>query len=168
MNSWSCRKMTTSCKCATHVLLMFAKEEKKVVILEQKGTWMAEDGEDWSGMEMMIMKSLANFFKIHEWWCSSFNQWMNEWISQSVSQLVHFLFHLSVWQIMVLKWKYEIVKNMTNKICCHTYEILNVCKSLKLGTVIGWQLVFGTYGIYTTRSDSSPAISHSPKGARVD
>ena len=34
---------------------------------------MAEDGEDWNGLEMMILKSLANFFKMHEWWRSSFN-----------------------------------------------------------------------------------------------
>ena len=34
---------------------------------------MAEDGEDWNGLEMTILKSLANFFKMHERWCSSFN-----------------------------------------------------------------------------------------------
>ena len=29
------------------------------MILEQKGTRMAEDGEDWNGLEMTILKSLA-------------------------------------------------------------------------------------------------------------
>ena len=33
------------------------------MILKQKGTWMAEDGEDWNGLEMTILKSLANFSK---------------------------------------------------------------------------------------------------------
>ena len=33
---------------------------------------MAENGEDWNGLEMKILKSLAIFFKIHEWWCSPF------------------------------------------------------------------------------------------------
>ena len=27
---------------------------------------MAEDGKDWNGLEMMILKRLANFFKIHD------------------------------------------------------------------------------------------------------
>ena len=35
---------------------------------------MAEDGEDWNRLEMTILKSLANFFKIHEQWRSSFNE----------------------------------------------------------------------------------------------
>ena len=48
------------------------------MILEQKGTRMAEDDEDWNGLEMTILKSLANFFKIHERWRSSFN---NEFMS---------------------------------------------------------------------------------------
>ena len=34
---------------------------------------MAEDGEDWRGLEMTILKSLAKFFKMHERWRSSFN-----------------------------------------------------------------------------------------------
>ena len=38
------------------------KKFTKGVILEQKRTRMAEDGEDWNGLEMMILKSLANFF----------------------------------------------------------------------------------------------------------
>ena len=42
------------------------------VILEQKGTRMAEDGDDCNGLEMTILKSLANFFKIHEQRHSSF------------------------------------------------------------------------------------------------
>ena len=48
------------------------KEKTKGVILKQKGTKMAEDGEDWNRLEMTILKSLAKFFKMHEWWCSSF------------------------------------------------------------------------------------------------
>ena len=42
------------------------KEKAKGVILKQKGTRMAEDGEDWKGLEMTILKSLANFFKMPE------------------------------------------------------------------------------------------------------
>ena len=38
----------------------------KGAILEQKGTRRAEDGEDWKRLEMTILKSLANLFKIHE------------------------------------------------------------------------------------------------------
>ena len=34
---------------------------------------MAEAGEDWNGLEMTILKSLANFFKIRERWRTSFN-----------------------------------------------------------------------------------------------
>ena len=48
------------------------KEKTKGVILKQKGRRMAEDGEDWNELEMTILKSLANFFKMHEWWRSSF------------------------------------------------------------------------------------------------
>ena len=33
---------------------------------------MAEDGQDWNGLEMTILKSLANFFKMHERWRGSF------------------------------------------------------------------------------------------------
>ena len=40
------------------------KEKTKGVILKRKGTRMAEDGEDWDGLEMTILKSLANFFKV--------------------------------------------------------------------------------------------------------
>ena len=32
----------------------------------QKGTRMAEYGEDGNGLEMAILKNLANFFKIYE------------------------------------------------------------------------------------------------------
>ena len=42
------------------------KEKTKGVILKQKGTRIAEDGENWNGLEMVILKSLANFFKMHE------------------------------------------------------------------------------------------------------
>ena len=49
------------------------EKNTKRVILKQKGTRMAEDGEDWNGLEMTILKSLANVFKIHERWRSSFN-----------------------------------------------------------------------------------------------
>ena len=48
------------------------KKNTKGVILKQKGAEMAEDGEDWNGLEMTILKSLANFFKINERWRSSF------------------------------------------------------------------------------------------------
>ena len=58
-------------KPKTNGLLM--KEKTKGVILKQKGTRMAEDGEDWNGLEKMILKSLANFFKLHKRWRSSFN-----------------------------------------------------------------------------------------------
>ena len=48
------------------------KNNTKFLILKQKGTRMTEDGEDWNGLEMTILKSLAIFFfKIHERWCSS-------------------------------------------------------------------------------------------------
>ena len=53
------------------------KKKAKGVILEQKGTRMAEDGEDWNGLEMTILNSLATFFKRHERWRSSFNLLMN-------------------------------------------------------------------------------------------
>ena len=33
---------------------------------------MAKDGEDWNGLEMMILKSLAHFFKMREQGPSSF------------------------------------------------------------------------------------------------
>ena len=48
------------------------KEKTKGVILNQKETRMAEDGEDWNGLEMTILKSLAIFFKMHERWRSPF------------------------------------------------------------------------------------------------
>ena len=60
-------------KPKTNSLLM--EEKTKGVILKQKGTNVAEDGEDWNGLEMTILKSLANFFKMHEWWRSSFKRY---------------------------------------------------------------------------------------------
>ena len=48
------------------------KEKTKEVILKQRGMRMAEDGEDWKRLEMMILKSLAHFFKMHERWRSWF------------------------------------------------------------------------------------------------
>ena len=48
-------------KPKTNGLLM--KEKTKGVILKQKGRRMAEDGEDWNGLEMTILKSLAIFFQ---------------------------------------------------------------------------------------------------------
>ena len=48
------------------------KEKTKGAIIKQKGTRTAEDGEDWNGLEMTILNSLANFFKMHERWRSSF------------------------------------------------------------------------------------------------
>ena len=50
------------------------KKNTKGVILKQKETRMADDGKDWNGLEMTISKSLANFFKIHERWRSSFKR----------------------------------------------------------------------------------------------
>ena len=44
------------------------KEKTKGEILKQKGTRMVEDGEDWNGLEMTILKSLVDFFKMHERW----------------------------------------------------------------------------------------------------
>ena len=41
---------------------LLRKKSTKGVILEQKGTRIDEDGEDWNGLEMMILKILANFF----------------------------------------------------------------------------------------------------------
>ena len=40
---------------------------------------MEADGEDWNGLEMTILKSLAIFFKIHEPWRSSF-KWLNYYV----------------------------------------------------------------------------------------
>ena len=52
------------------------KKNTKGVILEQKGTRMAENGEDCNGLEMTILKSLGIFFKIHERRPSSFKTWV--------------------------------------------------------------------------------------------
>ena len=41
---------------------LLRKKNTKQVILKQKGTRMAGDGEDWNGLQMMILKSLAIFF----------------------------------------------------------------------------------------------------------
>ena len=41
---------------------LLMKENTKRVILKQKGTRMAEDGKDWNGLEMTILKILANLF----------------------------------------------------------------------------------------------------------
>ena len=38
------------------------KKNNKGVILEQKVTRMAEHDKDWNGLEMAILKSLANSF----------------------------------------------------------------------------------------------------------
>ena len=38
------------------------KENTEIMILKQKRTSMVEDGEDWNGLEMTILKSLAIFF----------------------------------------------------------------------------------------------------------
>ena len=43
-------------------MVFYGKKKKtKEVILEQKETRMADDGEDWNGLEMTILKSLANW-----------------------------------------------------------------------------------------------------------
>ena len=42
---------------------LLRKKNIKGVILEQKETRMAEDGEDWNRLEMTILKSLSNFFQ---------------------------------------------------------------------------------------------------------
>ena len=54
--------------------LQYRKKNTKGLILKQKGTSqrMAEDGKGWNGLEMTILRSLANFFKIHVRWHSSF------------------------------------------------------------------------------------------------
>ena len=38
------------------------KKNTKKMILKQTGTRMAENGEDWNGLEMTILKSLPIFF----------------------------------------------------------------------------------------------------------
>ena len=42
---------------------LLRKENTKGMILEQKGTVMAEDGKDWNGLKMTILKSLGIFLK---------------------------------------------------------------------------------------------------------
>ena len=42
---------------------LLRKKNIKGVILKHKGTRMAEDGEDWNGLEIMILKNLATFFQ---------------------------------------------------------------------------------------------------------
>ena len=61
------------------------KEKTKGEILKQKGTRMAEDGEVWNGLEMTILKSLANFFQMHERWRSSFKK---SYISNLLTHIV--------------------------------------------------------------------------------
>ena len=84
---WRPKLRLKSCEPKNHELLR--KKNTKGVILEQKGTRMAEDGEDWNGLEMTILKSLANFSKTHERWRSSFklqfdfNVKLNNWSSQT-------------------------------------------------------------------------------------
>ena len=41
---------------------LLRKKNTEGLILKQIGTTMAEDGEDWNGLEMTILKSLAKFF----------------------------------------------------------------------------------------------------------
>ena len=55
---------------------LLKKKNTKGVILKQKRTSVPEDGEDWKGLEMTILKTLANFFKIHEQRHSSINTWI--------------------------------------------------------------------------------------------
>ena len=45
---------------------LIRERNTKGVILKQKGIRTAEDGEDSNRLEMMILKSLADFFKIHK------------------------------------------------------------------------------------------------------
>ena len=42
---------------------LLRKKNTKGLILKQKGTRMAEDGEDWNGLEMTMLKCIANFSK---------------------------------------------------------------------------------------------------------
>ena len=42
---------------------LLRKKNTKGMILKQKGTRMAEDGEDWYGLEMTILKNLPIFSK---------------------------------------------------------------------------------------------------------
>ena len=69
---------------------MIRKKNTERLILKQKGTRMAANGDDWNGLEITILKSLANFFKIHEWWRSSFKA--GSWFEYS-DQLYQFLLH---------------------------------------------------------------------------
>ena len=75
----------------------FAKEENtKGVILKQKETRMAEDGEDWNGLEMMILKSLVIFFKIHKWWHSSFKWTVIKHVSNNFKVKNYFI--INTWR----------------------------------------------------------------------
>ena len=48
---------------------------------------MAEDGEDWKELKMMILKSLAIFLKIHKQWHSSF-KFENDLIESILSDIM--------------------------------------------------------------------------------
>ena len=63
------------------------KKNTNGVIPEQKGKRMAEHDEDWNGLKMTILESLANFIKIHERWRSSFklNDKEGFWTDQKVA-----------------------------------------------------------------------------------
>ena len=62
------------------------------MILKQKETRMAEDGEDWNGLEMMILTSLTNFFQNTQWWHSSFQPRWRQWLDNDAPPLPHNLF----------------------------------------------------------------------------
>ena len=66
---------------------------------------MAEGGEDCNKLEMMILKSLANFFKVHKWWRSSFKtQWvLNTCIQASSECAVPYNIHTSPWKEFLLE-----------------------------------------------------------------
>ena len=46
--------------------LLKLRRKKQRIYSKAKGTTTAENGEDWNGLEMTILKSLVIFFKIHE------------------------------------------------------------------------------------------------------
>ena len=80
------------------------KKNTKVVILKQKGTRMAEDGEDWNWLEMTILRSLAICFKLHERWRSGVVITLDLFLRHSVEKCASFLpivaFNSLMWACM--------------------------------------------------------------------
>ena len=69
---------------------------------------MVEDGEDWNGLDVTILKSLAIFFKIHEWWRGSFNN-RNcvhfRWVAKRLKTCVDLRANLKEYVIVRVFWK---------------------------------------------------------------